>query len=102
MRKKIVEVSTDYKIMIVDDEEGIINSMRVMLTRSGYYCVGVSNPLEAIEILKKENFDMIILDYIMTPIHGDEVVSKIREFNKDIYILLLTGHISVAANRHDS
>ena len=55
--------------------------MRVMLTRSGYYCVGASNPLEAIEILKKENFDMIILDYIMTPIHGDEVVSKIREFN---------------------
>ena len=32
MRKKVVEVSTDYKIMIVDDEEGIINSMRVMLT----------------------------------------------------------------------
>ncbi|HPT91424.1 MAG TPA: DUF3369 domain-containing protein [Acetivibrio sp.] len=96
MRKKIVEVSTDYKIMIVDDEEGIINSMRVMLTRSGYYCVGVSNPLEAIEILKKENFDMIILDYIMTPIHGDEVVSKIREFNKDIYILLLTGHKDLA------
>lgn len=96
MRKKVVEVSTDYKIMIVDDEEGIINSMRVMLTRSGYFCVGVSNPLEAIEIVKKESFDMIILDYIMTPIHGDEVVAKIREFNKDIYILLLTGHKDLA------
>lgn len=95
MRKKVVEVSTDYKIMIVDDEEGIINSMRVMLTRSGYFCVGVSNPLEAIEIVK-ESFDMIILDYIMTPIHGDEVVAKIREFNKDIYILLLTGHKDLA------
>ena len=52
--KKVVEVSTDYKIMIVDDEEGIINSMRVMLTRSGYFCVGVSNPLEAIEIVKRK------------------------------------------------
>ena len=39
---------------------------------------------------------MIILDYIMTPIHGDEVVAKIREFNKDIYILLLTGHKDLA------
>jgi len=47
---------------------------------------------EAIETLKKEHFDMLILDYIMSPIHGDEVVAKIREFNKDIYILLLTGH----------
>jgi len=46
MRKRIIEVSTDYKILIVDDEEGIINSMKVMLTRSGYFCMGISNPLE--------------------------------------------------------
>jgi len=39
---------------------------------------------------------MLILDYIMSPIHGDEVVAKIREFNKDIYILLLTGHKDLA------
>jgi len=32
----------------------------------------------------------------MSPIHGDEVVAKIREFNKDIYILLLTGHKDLA------
>lgn len=96
MRKKMAEVSTDYKILIVDDEEGIINSMKVMLTRSGYYCVGISDPIEAINRLKTETFDMLILDYIMSPIHGDEVVAKIREFNKDLYILLLTGHKDLA------
>ncbi|OPZ89324.1 MAG: Cyclic di-GMP phosphodiesterase response regulator RpfG [Firmicutes bacterium ADurb.Bin419] len=96
MRKKMAEVSTDYKILIVDDEEGIINSMKVMLTRSGYYCVGISNPVEAINRLENESFDMLILDYIMSPIHGDEVVAKIREFNKEIYILLLTGHKDLA------
>lgn len=96
MRKKMAEVSTNYKILIVDDEEGIINSLKVMLTRSGYYCVGISNPVEAIERLKTESFDMLILDYIMSPIHGDEVVAQIREFNKDIYILLLTGHKDLA------
>lgn len=96
MRKRVIEVSTDYKILIVDDEEGIINSMKVMLTRSGYFCMGISNPLEAIEALRDEHFDMLILDYIMSPIHGDEVVAKIREFNKDIYILLLTGHKDLA------
>ncbi|WP_010250176.1 HD domain-containing phosphohydrolase [Acetivibrio cellulolyticus] len=96
MRKKITEVSTDYKILIVDDEEGIINSLKVMLTRSGYFCVGISNPIEAIKHLETEPFDMLILDYIMSPIHGDEVVAKIREFNKDIYILLLTGHKDLA------
>lgn len=96
MRKNMAEVSTEYKILIVDDEEGIINSMKVMLTRSGYFSVGISDPIEAIKRLETEHFDMLILDYIMSPIHGDEVVAKIREFNKDIYILLLTGHKDLA------
>ncbi|NLL05050.1 MAG: DUF3369 domain-containing protein [Clostridiaceae bacterium] len=96
MRKNMTEVSTEYKILIVDDEEGIINSLKVMLTRSGYFSVGISDPIEAIKRLENEHFDMLILDYIMSPIHGDEVVAKIREFNKDIYILLLTGHKDLA------
>ena len=33
----------------------------------------------------------MILDFIMTPYHGDQVVEEIRKFNKDLYILLLTG-----------
>ena len=42
-----------------------------------------------IEKVKNEHFDLMVLDFIMTPIHGDEVVEEIRKFNKEIYILLL-------------
>ena len=38
----------------------------------------------------------MIVDFIMTPIHGDQVVEEIRKFNKDLYILLLTGHKDLA------
>ena len=38
----------------------------------------------------------MILDFLMTPIHGDEVVEEIRKFNKELYILLLTGHKDLA------
>lgn len=57
---------------------------------------GVTDPLEAIERVKTEHFDLMILDFIMTPIHGDQVVEAIREFNKELYILLLTGHKDLA------
>ncbi len=57
---------------------------------------GITDPLEAIELLKKEHFDLLILDFLMMPIHGDQVVEEIRKFNKDIYILLLTGHKDLA------
>jgi putative nucleotidyltransferase with HDIG domain len=96
MRKRLTQISMDYKILVLDDEEGIINSIKVMLNRNGYYCVGVTDPLEAIEVFKKETFDMLILDYIMAPINGDQVVSRLRQFNKDIYILMLTGHKDLA------
>ena len=38
----------------------------------------------------------MILDFIMTPIHGDQVVEEIRTFDKSSYILLLTGHKDLA------
>ena len=86
----------EYKIIGVDDETGILDSLKVFLNRAGYGFIGVSDPLEAIEKVKTEHFDLMLLDYIMTPIHGDQVVEEIRKFNKDLYILLLTGHKDLA------
>ncbi len=97
MRKNMVaHESNGYKIIVVDDEQGIIDSLSIFLKRSGYDFTGVTNPLEAIERVKSEHFDMMILDFMMDPIHGDEVVEEIRKFNKELYILLLTGHKDLA------
>ena len=85
-----------YKIIAVDDEHGIIDSLAVFLKRSGYQLVGLTDPVEAIERVRNEHFDLMLLDFIMTPIHGDKVVEEIRKFNKDLYILLLTGHKDLA------
>ncbi len=97
MRKNMQNASQNgYKIIAVDDEEGIVDSLSVFLKRSGYDLVGVTDPLEAIERVKNEHFDLMVLDFIMTPIHGDQVVEEIRKFNKELYILLLTGHKDLA------
>jgi len=97
MRKNIHEnENSKYKIIAVDDEDGVLDSLQVFLTRSGYSFVGVTDPLEALERVKEEHFDLMLLDFIMTPIHGDQVVEEIRKFNKELYILLLTGHKDLA------
>ena len=103
MRKGLQNLQTEeekansqYRILAVDDEEGIIDSLSIFLKRSGYNFTGVTDPLEAIEKVKTEHFDMLILDFIMTPLHGDQVVEEIRKFNKELYILLLTGHKDLA------
>lgn len=85
-----------YKILAVDDEQGILDSLSIFLKRSGYSFTGITNPLDAIERIKNEHFDLLLLDFIMTPLHGDQVVEEIRKFNKELYILLLTGHKDLA------
>lgn len=97
MRKGNLEQNSNgYKVIVVDDEMGILDSLSIFLRRSGYHFTGVTDPLEAIERVKNEHFDLMILDFIMTPIHGDQVVEEIRKFNKELYILLLTGHKDLA------
>lgn len=88
--------NSQYRIIVVDDEIGIIDSLSIFLKRDGYDFVGVTDPLKAIEMVRNEHFDMLILDFIMTPIHGDKVIEEIRKFNKNLYILLLTGHKDLA------
>ena len=72
-----------YKIIAVDDEGGIIDSLSVFLKRSGYHLTGCTNPLEAIELVRNEHFDLMLLE-------------EIRKFNQELYILLLTGHKDLA------
>ena len=88
--------NSTYKILAVDDEQGIIDSLSIFLKRSGYSFTGITDPSEAIERLKTEHFDLLLLDFIMTPLHGDQVVEEIRKFNKELYIFLLTGHKDLA------
>ena len=85
-----------YKIIVVYDENGILDSLRVILENSNHEFVGITDPEEAIERVRHEHFDLMLLDFMMTPLHGDEVVEEIRKFNKELYILLLTGHKDLA------
>jgi putative nucleotidyltransferase with HDIG domain len=96
MRRKRTEPISPYKIIVLDDEIGIIDSLSVVLKRNGYDVVGVTSPMDAIEMIRTEKFDLLILDFLMQPINGDKVVAKIREFNAELYILLLTGHKDMA------
>lgn len=78
-----------YRILAVDTEIGIMDSLSLILTKLGYDFVGVTNPVEALEELKSSHFDILLLNSSMTPLYGDRVIEEFRKINKDIYILLL-------------
>ena len=96
MRRTAKTTQDTYRVIVVDDDIGILDSISILIRRKNYEYVGVTNPLDAIELVKREHFDLMILDYIMEPVNGDKVIEEVRKFNDDIYILLLTGHKDLA------
>lgn len=89
-------VQSDYKIMAVDDDLGILDSLKIVLGRNGLRLDTFQNPIEAIDRLKEEHYDLLLLDFIMDEMNGNQVVQNIRVFDKNLYILLLTGHKDLA------
>ena len=81
------------KVMIIDDEQTFIIPLEIRLKRMGIEVISFTNPEEAIEYLKNNKVDVLLTDYHMEPnINGDEVIHRVREFNKDIIIYLQTGY----------
>ncbi|HAN10631.1 MAG TPA: hypothetical protein DCP90_08490 [Clostridiales bacterium] len=87
------KANSRYKVLVVDDEQGVLDSLKVMLERSGFKYKGFNDPSNALEELENDaSYNILVTDYFMEPMHGDELIEKIRTFNIKIHILLLTGY----------
>lgn len=78
------------RILVVDDEPDICQLIRRYAEHDGYETVGVSDGTEAVEICRKEDFDIIIMDVMMPDMDGYAACRKIREM-KDIPVLMLSA-----------
>lgn len=97
MRKnKIVRETNDISILALDDDEIMTATLQSYFQSVGFDVKTENDPIKAVERIKTEHFDILLLDFLMSPINGDEVVKRIREFDHDIFIILLTGHKSMA------
>lgn len=78
-------------IAIIDDEIGIIDALKSFLSDK-YYVQGFTSSKDGISAIEKGDFDLLILDYFIDDLNGQEIVKEIRSFNSSIYIMLLTGY----------
>ncbi len=78
------------KILIVDDNIDISELISLILKKEGISSKIINNPLEVIDLIKKEEFDLILLDIMMPGISGTELCTKIRE-QVNVPIIFLTA-----------
>lgn len=86
----------DCSILAVDDDPIMTLSLQSYFQSAGYPVDVENDPVNAIERVRTGHYDILLLDFLMMPISGDQVVEQIRKFNEDLYIILLTGHKSMA------
>lgn len=67
------------KVLIVDDDTDISELISLVLKKEGIEFKIINNPLEVIDLVKKDNFDLILLDIMMPELSGTELCSKIRD-----------------------
>ncbi len=86
------KINQKYKILITDDDK--VNQLVIsrMLKECDYQVDSVSNGFEAIKMVEKNNYDIILMDIQMPEMDGIETTKRIREINKKIPVLAITAY----------
>ena len=82
------------KILLVDDEADFRELMTSWLESKGYSVTAVSNGKSAIRMVGEEAPDILFLDLRMPGMDGIEVVKRIREFNKDVPVIIISAYVA--------
>jgi DNA-binding NtrC family response regulator len=92
---KLATIVPTHSLLIVDDEEYILTTLRRALVRAGYRVVSTTDPAEALAILGREPIDILISDIDMPSMSGIELVTRVKEAHPDVVRVLLSGRGSL-------
>ena len=93
-------VQTDpIRLLIVDDEVGFVNILAKRLRRRNMEVASAYTGTEAIQILRKQDFDVAVLDLKMEEMDGIEVLKIFKKMDPKMVVIMLTGHGSEQAAR---
>ena len=80
------------KILVIDDERPIRNSLKEILGDEGYTVETAESGAQALELVDKEKFDVIFCDIKMPGMDGMEVLSKLEEEGVEAAVIMISGH----------
>lgn len=81
-----------YDLLIIDDEQRYADMLARRLELRGCACRTCYTGLDAIDMLKRERFLLIVLDLRLPDLYGIEVLTRIRQMGATVPVIILTGH----------
>lgn len=83
------------KILVVDDEPAVCQSLRVILGREGYEVTTAWSGIEALGLLAAETYHLVITDFTMSGMRGDALAKTIHERWPELGIIMLTASADI-------
>jgi len=83
------------KILVVDDDRDVCEYLEDFLTREGFHVTTLTDPTQAIDALKNEDYHLVVLDLMMPKLSGINLLEKIRRVDDDVAVIILTGYPSL-------
>ncbi len=81
-------------ILMVDDDLDYLEAMSLLLEHEGHQVLRASSGEQALEVLRQRTVDLLLLDYYMPRMTGEDVVARLREFNPYVQVILQTGYVA--------
>ena len=81
----------EHKVLVVDDEQDVLDVVTEMLGVLGFSASGVTSGIKAIELIKTQTYDLVILDLVLPEISGLEILEKLRTTDRQTPVLLTAG-----------
>ncbi|MCL4547661.1 MAG: response regulator, partial [Bacteroidetes bacterium] len=88
----VIDDDTMDKILVIDDDDSIRETLTNLLTRLNYIVFSASNGRMGIDIVKKEQPDLVISDLRMPQLDGLEVLEELQKYDPQIRVIIITAH----------
>ncbi len=83
------------KLLIIDDEPDILKTLEMTLKQEGYHVTTATGGEAALEIFRRQPFDLVITDMRMPGMDGMEVIRQVKALDPDVEVIVLTGYATL-------
>jgi len=90
--KGINELVVGNQVLVVEDDEGLNRLIQKSLRRTGFDCFGVTSGSDAIESVKKNSNQALLIDQQLPDMNGTDLVRNLIKITPDIIFVAMTGH----------
>ncbi len=88
-------MATQVNILVIDDDRDICEFVQTLLQASGYEVALLTDPTLAVDLIKRSEFHVLIIDLMMPKLDGISLIQNIRKVDTDVAIIVFTGYPSL-------